>query len=222
VCFSPEADLITGVVIGSVGVDALRHTRHRRYVPLALLPLLFGLHQVVEAFAWWGLEGRVPSRVGEVATWLYLAFAFLVVPPLVPGAMRAAEADEGLRRRLLPFLLLGAGVAGALLPGLLNGGAGGETACRYIAYDAGVPYGGYVLPFYVAATCGPVLLSGNRRFVLFGVANLAAVALLGWLLARGVISLWCVWAAVTSVAIAREVRTEEERQATRAAMAAPT
>ena len=109
-----------------------------------------------------------------------------------------------------------------MLPGLLNGGAGGEVACRYIAYDAGVPYGGYVLPFYVVATCGPMLLSGNRRFVLFGVANLVAVALLGWLLARGVISLWCVWAAVTSVAIAREVRTEGERQATRAAVGAPT
>ena len=219
-CFSPEADLLTGMVIGGVGIDALRHMRHRRYLPLALLPLLLGLHQVVEAFAWWGMEGRVPTRVGEMAIWLYLAFAFLVVPPLVPWAVRAAE-DDGRRRRLLMlFVLLGAGVAAALLPGLLNGAAGGEVACRYIAYDAGVPYGGYVLPFYVAAVCGPMFVSGNRRFVLFGVANLAAVGVLGWLLARGVISLWCVWAAVTSVAVAREVRAGE-RQENRTAVAAP-
>ena len=38
------------------------------------------------------------------------------------------------------------------------------------------------------------------------VANVAAVALLGGLLARGVISLWCVWAAVSSVVIDLEVR----------------
>jgi hypothetical protein len=65
-----------------------------------------------------------------------------------------------------------------------------------------------------------MFVSGNRRFVLFGVANLAAVGVLGWLLARGVISLWCVWAAVTSVAIAREVRTGE-RQENWTAAAAP-
>lgn len=219
-CFSPEADLLTGMVIGGVGIDTLRHVRHRRYLPLALLPLLFGLHQVVEAFAWWGMEERLPSRAGEVATWLYLAFAFLVVPPLVPGAVRSAEEDARRRRLLLPFVLLGVGVAAALLPGLLNGEAGGEVACRYIAYDAGTSYSGYLLPFYVIATCGPMLVSGNRRFVLFGVANLVAVALLGWLLARGVISLWCVWAAITSVFIAREVRAGE-RQQMRAPAAAP-
>jgi len=220
VCFSPEADLLTGIVVSGVGIDALRHTKHRRYLPLALLPLLFGLHQLVEAVAWWGFEGRVPVRVGEMATWLYLAFVFVVVPPLVPWAVRSVEVDPARRRRLLPFVLLGAAVAAALLPGLLSGEAGGEVACRYIAYDTGVPYSGYVLPFYVAATCGPMLASGNRRFVLFGVANLAAVGVLGWLLAGGVISLWCVWAAATSVAIAREARVAE-RQENWTAAAAP-
>jgi hypothetical protein len=220
VCFSPEADLLTGLVVSGVGLDALRHTKHRRYLPLALLPLLLGLHQMVEAFAWWGFEGRVPFRVGEMATWLYLLVAFAVLPPLVPAAVLATESDERRRRRLLPLVVLGAAVAAALLPGLLNGEAGGEVACRYIAYDAGVPYGGYVLPFYVAAVCGPMFVSGNRRFVLFGVANLAAVGVLGWLLARGVISLWCVWAAVTSVAVAREVRAGE-RQENRTVAAAP-
>ena len=218
-CFSPEADLLTGIVVSGVGIDALRHTKHRRYLPLALLPLLFGVHQLVEAVAWWGIEGQVPVRVGEMATWLYLGFAFVVVPPLVPWAVRSVEVDPVRRRRLLPFVLLGAAVAAALLPGLLNGEAGGEVACRYIAYDAGVPYSGYVLPFYVVATCGPMLASGNRRFVLFGVANLAAVGVLGWLLARGVISLWCVWAAVTSVAIAREARAAKRPESWTAAAA---
>ena len=69
-CFSPDADLLAGILVGGVGVDALRHVKRRRYLPLALLPLLFGPHQVVEAFAWWGMEERLPSRVGEAATGL--------------------------------------------------------------------------------------------------------------------------------------------------------
>ena len=129
--------------MSGVGIDALRHTKHRRYLPLALLPLLFGAHQLVEAVAWWGFEDRVPVRVGEMATWLYLAFAFVVVPPLVPWAVRSVEVDPPRRRRLLP-----------------------------------------------------------------------------WLLAGGVISLWCVWAAAASVAIAREARVAQ-RQENWTAAAAP-
>lgn len=216
-CFSAEADLVSGVVLSGVGVDALRHLPHRRYLPLALLPLLFGVHQLIEAFAWWGLEGRVPPEVGRAAVWAYLAIAFLVLPPLVPTAMLSAEGDPGRRRRLLPLVVLGLAVAAALIPGLIDDRAGAEMACRYIAYEAGVPYVGFLLPFYVAATCGPMLLSGNRSFVVFGVANLAAVGMLSWLLAGGVISLWCAWAAVASVIIARHLRVEAPRESRTAA-----
>jgi hypothetical protein len=112
----------------------------------------------------------------------------------------------------MPLVVLGLAVAAALVPGLIDDRAGAEVACRYIAYDAGVPYAGFLLPFYVAATCGPMLLSGNRNFVVFGVANLAAVGMLSWLLAGGVISLWCAWAAVASVIIARHLRVEAPRE----------
>lgn len=219
-CFSAEADLVSGVVLSGVGVDALRHLPHRRYLPLAILPLLFGVHQMIEAFAWWGLEGRVPPEVGRAAVWAYLAIAFVVLPPLVPAAMHSVEGDPGRRRRLMPLVVLGAAVAAALAPGLIDDRAGAEVACRYIAYDPGVPYAGFLLPGYVAATCGPMLLSGNRHFVVFGLVNLAAVGLLSWMLAAGVISLWCAWAAVASVLIARHLRVEAPRRS-RSAAAAP-
>jgi hypothetical protein len=219
VCFSPEADLVAGIVVGGIGLDAMRRAPHRRYLPLAGLPLLLGVHQVVEAFGWWGLRGDLPRQVGDTATWIYLAIALVVVPALVPTAFHSAEGDSTRRARLLPFVVLGIAVAVALLPGLLNGGAGGEVACRYIAYDTGTRYAGYVLPFYVAATCAPMLLSGSRRLLFFGVANLVAVALLSWLLARGVISLWCVWAAASSVVINLEMR-DAARHRTREAVAA--
>jgi len=70
VCFSAASDLLAGILVVGVGADALRHVEHRRDLPLALLPRLFGPHQVVEAFAWWGMEERLPSRVGEAATGL--------------------------------------------------------------------------------------------------------------------------------------------------------
>jgi hypothetical protein len=99
-CFSAQADVAGGVVAGLVGMDAVRHTRNRRELGLASLPLLFGAHQLTEAFVWWGLTDRVPWTVGGAAAWLYLAVALCVLPVLTPLALLAVEPDAG-RRRLL-------------------------------------------------------------------------------------------------------------------------
>ena len=41
VCYSPQADLVGGIVIGAIGIDALRHVDHKNdHLALASLPLL--------------------------------------------------------------------------------------------------------------------------------------------------------------------------------------
>ena len=60
-CFSAEADLVAGVVVTAIGIDAIQRVHSRKEVPLAALPLLFGVHTLIEAFVWWGLEGKVPA-----------------------------------------------------------------------------------------------------------------------------------------------------------------
>jgi hypothetical protein len=52
------------------------------------------------------------------------------------------------------------------------------------------------------ATCGSLLLSTHRHVRWFGAVNLVVAGLLASLEQYGFISLWCVWAAVSSVAIA--------------------
>ena len=99
-CFSPEADVIGGVVACAIGVDALRHVRTARELPIASLPLLLGGHLIIETFVWWGLEGRVPVEVGTAAMWTYLIIAFVVLPPFVPLAIMAIEPNPT-RRTLM-------------------------------------------------------------------------------------------------------------------------
>jgi hypothetical protein len=202
-CFSAEADLVVGAVITGAGVDALRHVRHKREVGLAALPLVFGAHQMIETFTWWGLEGSVPAGVGEAATWLYLFIAFLL-PVVVPLALLSI--DPVRRRAIVPFVLLGAAVSVIILAELIAGPVTARIAGRYIEYDAHLGYGGPLTALYVAATCGPLVLSSIRRMVVFGALNLGAVAVLAWLMATGVISLWCAWAAVASLVIVVHLR----------------
>jgi hypothetical protein len=205
VCFSPEADLIGGLVVTGAGLDAVRHVRHRREIALAALPLAFGAHQVIEAFAWWGLAGAVPPDVGEAAAWLYLLIAFLL-PAAVPLVLRAVEEDPRRRRAMGWLAVLGAVVSSVLIVQLGQGPLVVVDAGRYLDYDAGLSYGGQTAALYVAATCLPLLLSSIRRVRWFGVANLAAVLVLARLLASGIISLWCAWAAVTSIVIVIHLR----------------
>ncbi len=219
-CLSAEADLVAGIVVSGAGIEALRRVRSRRNLPLALLPLLFGVHQLIETFTWWELQDKVPQVVGTAAVWVYLVIAFVVVPVVVPAALACAETVHRRRRWMIPLVALGAVVAGILLLRLISSPPHAAIACRYLQYHTNLSYGGQIAALYVAATCGPALLASNRRIAAFGVANLAMVGLLGWLLAAGVISLWCAWAAITSLVIVLHLRRAESRQEA-PALAAP-
>jgi hypothetical protein len=207
VCFSPEADLVGGVVLTAIGIDALRHVHQRRdHLPLAALPLLLAVHQVVEAFAWWGLQGVVPEGLGRFAVWVYLLIAFVVLPVYVPLAIAVLE-PPGRRRRLLGgFVALGVVVAILLLVGILRGPVTAELAEYHLAYGTGVTAGAPIVVAYIIATCGAVLFSGRPYLAAFGAVNLVAVAVLARFELDGFASLWCAWAAVTAGGIAVYLR----------------
>lgn len=206
-CFSAAADVVGGLVIGAIGVDVLRHVDgRRRYALLAALPLSFAVHQIDEAFVWWGLQGHVPAALGHVATWIYLAFAFVVLPVFVPMAILVLEPPGRRRRTMVAFLALGAVVSGVLLAAMLRGPVVAELGTYYIAYSTDLHAGNLVVLLYVTATCGALVLSGRRDIARFGVVNLVAVVLLARLTIDGFASLWCAWAAISSAAFAIHLR----------------
>ena len=205
-CFSPEADIVAGVVVSGVGIDALRHVRHTREYPLAALPLLLGAHLLVETYVWWGEMGRASELAAQAATWVYLAFALGVLPVLVPVAILAIEPEERRRRWLMPLAVIGAGVAALYMASVVTGPIGAAVEGCCLAYDTGPSYHPVLGALYAVVTCFPMLVSSHRRIVVFGVINLPVAALIGWLLAANLASLWCAWAAVTSVLIASHVR----------------
>jgi len=207
VCYSPQADLIGGIAIGAIGIDALRHVDNRKdHIALASLPLLLGAHQIDEAFVWLGLQGHVPSAVGRVALWVYLMVAFVVLPIGIPFAVRAFESDRRRRRLMAPFAAAGTLVGVYLLVVIVRGPIGAQLGHYHIAYSAPIAHGLLVVSLYVAAVCGALLLSSHRHVVIFGVLNLIAVAILARLTIDGFASLWCAYAALASAAIAVHMR----------------
>lgn len=206
-CFSPQADLVGGVVITTIGIDACRHVRGRTdHLLLAALPLVLGFHQFVEAFVWWGLQGHVPYVIERVALWVYLLIAFAVLPTFVPVAVLRLEPPGWRRWRIAPIVVVGTGVSLVLLIAMLTGPVHVMLRPYHLDYSIRLSDGLLVVGLYVAAVCGALLLSGFRHVVYFGLANLVAVIVIAKLTADGFASVWCGYAALSSGAISLHMR----------------
>jgi hypothetical protein len=204
-CLSAEADLVAGVVVGVVAVDGLRHVRRRAELPLASIPLALAGHQLVESLVWLGLEGNMDASVWRPAMYAYLVIAFGLLPVLVPAAVGALE-PPATRRRMEWFTVVGIVVSFWLMYAVVKGPVVATIQDRHIDYFVDLWRGGVVVALYVVAVCGSLLVSRHRHVRWFGAANLVAAAVLAWLSESSFISLWCVWAAITSVAIVVHLR----------------
>lgn len=205
-CFSAEADVVAGLVVTAIGVDALRQARRPAERALGALPVLLGAHLLVEAVVWQGLTGDVDQSVGRQAMWVYLAFALVVLPVLVPFAVRAVEPDPGRRRTMGRLGAVGAVLASVYVIVLVQGPVDVSIEGSHLAYRLGTDHGGLLAGIYAIVACASPMLSSERRIAAFGLANLAAVVALVWIENSALISLWCGWAAVTSIAIAAHLR----------------
>jgi hypothetical protein len=207
VCFSPEGDLAGGLLVTTIGIDACRHLKGRNnYLLLAATPLVLGAHQIDESLVWWGLQNHVPHLAGRIAMWIYLVIAFVIVPILVPLAILRLQPTAARRWVIMPFLVLGTGVAIDLLITMLKGPVTVKLGHYHLAYSIGLRHGLIVIGLYIVATCGSLLASGYRDILFFGLANVVAVLILARLTADGFASLWCFYAALASGFISLHMR----------------
>ncbi|MDQ3643051.1 MAG: hypothetical protein M3450_16695 [Actinomycetota bacterium] len=161
-CFSATADTAAGLLVTAIGADALREARHPGDRALGSIPVLLGAHLLVEAVVWHGLTGTVAASTGRLAMWIYLAIAVVVLPVLVPVAVRAVEPDPGRRRAMARLGLAGAGLAAIYLLGLVNGPVDVRIEGRHLAYQLGMSHGGLLAAAYVVVTCAPLLRAPDR------------------------------------------------------------
>jgi hypothetical protein len=122
-----------------------------------------------------------------VAVYLYVVFAWVVLPFVVPLAVALVEPDPARRRLMAGFAALGALVGAYLLYAIVAEDVTAHIASHTIQYGGAGPFAVLATVLYVVATCAPPILSSHPAIRIFGVVDLFAV--------------WCAWAAVVSVLI---------------------
>ncbi|MDH6117481.1 hypothetical protein ABH930_003158 [Kitasatospora sp. GAS204A] len=209
-CWSAEADLVTGTAVAGLGLLCLARVRRARDLPLAAVPLLLGVHQLTEAAVWLGVDGRISAGPALWARTAWVLIALPVLPALVPagvwcalGPPSADASSIAAHRRRAGFALLGVTVAALLLAAVLTHPVTAEAHRHLLTFGTGIPYVPLLLTGYLLATVGALLASGDRLLRLLGwlVGGAAVVCALLWRLAF--ISTWCALAALVSVVLLR-------------------
>ena len=199
-CFSVQADLVAGAALTPIGILALREVRCAREVPFASLPLLFAIHQFVEALVWAAADGDVSQGVGHAAAVAYVIFAVPVLPTLMPLAVLLLEPRKA-RWRVAPFVGLGLVVSGYLAVAVLTHPVTVTVHAHALGYGTGVSNGAFWTVLYIAAVIGPSVLSGYPTIVAFGVFNLVGLIAVAIVYVEAFASFWCILAGMASVLV---------------------
>jgi len=200
-CFSATVNFVGSGVLGTVGVVTLTKVKHRRELLFAALPALFAVHQFIEGFVWLGLDGIMSPTVTHDMGAAFVLYAQGLLPFLLPLSVLLFEPHAKSRRRMQPFLVLGAGTTLYILWALIAYPLEVYVRGNSIVYINQATNNTVVAVLYVIATCGSLFFSKIRSMVAFGAANLAILLIVMAIKRYAFTSLWCAYAAVASVII---------------------
>lgn len=200
-CFDANASFVGGIVLGGLAVATRPLVRDRRELWFASLPLVFGVHQILEGIIWLQLDSSaaVSVRTPAVEAWLFIAWCLL--PIWLPLSVSVFEPDQ--RRRSWMHALAALGVV-----------TGFSLYLASMAYSTDVIINNhhleYRLPFhpgwllgipYVTATCLPLLISSRRFVNRFGIAMVFSMGASVAIAAKQFSSVWCFFAALLSISL---------------------
>ncbi|MGA8491282.1 MAG: DUF6629 family protein [Terriglobales bacterium] len=200
-CFSATANFVGSGVLAGVGVVTLTKVKHRRELLFAALPMFFAIHQFIEGFVWLGLDGILSPRVTHDMGAAFMLYAQGLLPFILPLSVVLFEPGAKSRRRMQPFLVLGALTALYILWALTAYPTQIFVRGNSIVYINQATNNTVVAVLYVIVTCGSLLFSRIRDMVIFGIANLAILLVVMAFKRYAFTSLWCAYAAVASVII---------------------
>lgn len=215
-CWSPTADLVAGCAIAAVGALSVASTRRARDVPLAVLPLLLGAHQLVESVVWRNADNAadagVTHAVGGTAVLLWAVIAFPLLPAFVPLAVLSA-ASHWSRLRLMPFALIGLAVSAVFGYVLADSPVTAEPIGHTMRYGIGrIPLGVLVVIGYLVATIGSLLAGDQAEIRVLGLVTALGALVCFALWQAEFVSTWCALAAVASVLILHWLRRPRKRR----------
>lgn len=200
VCFSATASFTAGTALVTVGGLTIRKSRGVAELPLALIPLLFGIQQLSEGVLWLSLHNDWPF-LKSLTTYIFSIFSHVVWPIFVPFSILLVQPKVWRRTALIGFQGLGIGVGLYLFYFVVRFPITAQITGRSIFYDSPHFFIVGVLITYLLATCVSAMFSSHRCINAFGVLALVLAIAAYEVSVKTFVSVWCFFAAVLSLLI---------------------
>jgi hypothetical protein len=202
-CFSATASFVAGGALSAAGAVTLREAKVKSNIPLAAMPLLFGLQQLLEGVVWVSLG--VPW-LHSAAAFMYVMFSHVLWPTYLPLAVMAAEPPGRRKSVLKGFLLFGVALSAWLYSHIVAGPITATHTAGGIVYEMLLPNIPYGLAAYVFVTCFACFISSHKFIRVFGFAMTGALAIALWAYQEAFYSVWCFFAAILSMIVYAHLR----------------
>ena len=210
VCLSSEVSFSLSAALLVGGAYCVGKAVHydRASVPLAIVPIVFGLQQFCEGWVWTGLH-RGDAHLVTIAGAGFLFFAMCFWPAWIPFSMLLVERRGWVHKWLWGMTLVGITIGLVTMIPLIVGGGWlrVEIDGHSLHYNVDRSPAFHVLPniawqlVYFVAVASPLLVATKRKVVHFGIALILSAAATHVFVPTGFASVWCCFAAAMSLYI---------------------
>lgn len=198
-CFSASASFIASGVLAIIGALCIKTNHTKKVLPLDCIPLLFSVQQASEGLLWLSIDNQW-TYLHQVMPYIFLLFASLVWPILIPIAIMIIEPSYLRRHCLMLFVMLGIILALSLYGFILLHGVQAQALGCHIYYQIPVPENMSMAASvaYVLATIVPFFVSSLPAMWLFGIALVISYIISYIWYMQHFVSVWCFFAALLS------------------------
>jgi hypothetical protein len=198
-CFSLKVSLAASVGLFLVGVFCLKKN-HKKL--LAYIPFIFAVQQLAEALVWASFDYSWGARWVNIFSYLFLFFAFVVWPLLIPYSFYQIEQTQKRQKILIKICYIGSIVSIYLFYQLIVFPLNVKIVCSSIEYYSQLVNDNlYLLFTYAFTVMAPCFISTISRAKIFGVALFISWAISCYVYAYAFTSVWCFFAALLSSVI---------------------
>lgn len=234
-CFSDTASFAVAAACAVAGAYAVLKSPSAKYLPLAVVPGVFGLQQLSEGLVWHAIGPATGTSVSGLPSTLFVFIATVFWPIFVPLAVLVAQ-DGGHRKRIIRGLaFVGSLVSLVYAVRLLNADVMASVVGASIQYTSQIKPGAllpvwllseaqggsdWILVPYALATIGSLGLSTLPALRYFAGLVLIALVFLMVVNQTTLVSVWCFFAASGSLLIVPAIQSARLKYGTMPARAA--
>lgn len=195
--------------MSALGVATVKKAERKAEVPFAMIPLLFGVQQIIEGVLWLSFRFDAPL-LNVTMTYAFTLFSHVLWPMYMPFSIGLVETVAWRKKTISAFQITGIAVGLYLFYLIVKFPVTSEVE-EHIVYVSPhfnkVP----VMVLYLAATCVGCFFSSHKIINIFGVLALLLFMVAYWFYTVAFFSVWCFFAAILSVVIYLHFKLGNER-----------